>query len=90
MLQFILDEYEVEAKNTRALIGKEFIFIKRIADVIFEAKDKNGCEVIVHIEFESEYKSDEQMDKRKLEYRQLMEMDEDYQGSRLKFFFKKL
>ncbi|MCK5525415.1 MAG: hypothetical protein KAI83_19980, partial [Thiomargarita sp.] len=80
LLQFILDEYEVEAKNTRALIGKEFIFIKRIADVIFEAKDKNGCEVIVHLEFESEYKSDEHMDKRKLEYRQLMEMDEDYQG----------
>ena len=80
LLQFILDEYKVEAKNTRALIGKEFIFIKRIADVIFEAKDKNGCEVIIHLEFESEYKSDEQMDKRKLEYRQLIEMDEDYQG----------
>jgi hypothetical protein len=80
LLQFILDEYQVEAEKTQALIGKEFIAIKRIADVIFEAKDKNGCEVIIHLEFESEYKSDEKMDQRKLEYRHLMEMDEDYQG----------
>ncbi|HAI69867.1 MAG TPA: hypothetical protein DCM38_10600, partial [Gammaproteobacteria bacterium] len=80
LLQFILDEYDVEAENTKALIGKEFIAIKRIADVIFEAKDKKGREVIIHLEFESEYKSDELMDKRKLEYRHLMEMDDDFQG----------
>jgi len=80
LLQFILEEYEVEAEKTQALIGREFIAIKRIADVIFEAKDKKGNEVIIHIEFESEYKSDEKMDQRKLEYRHLMEMDEDYQG----------
>ncbi len=80
LLQFILEEYQVEAQKTKALIGREFIFIKRIADVIFEAKDKNGHEVIIHLEFESEYKSDKEMDQRKLEYRHLMEMDEDYQG----------
>ena len=80
LLQFILEEYEVEAEKTQALIGREFIAIKRIADVIFEAKDKKGNEVIIHIEFESEYKSDDKMDQRKLEYRHLMEMDEDYQG----------
>jgi len=80
LLQFILDEYEIEAENTKALIGKEFIAIKRIADVIFEAKDKKGGEVIIHLEFESEYQSDEKMDKRKLEYRHLMEMDDDFQG----------
>ena len=80
LLQFIFDEYQVEAENAKALIGKEFIAVKRIADVIFEAKDKKGLEVIIHLEFESQYKSDEQMDKRKLEYRHLMEMDEDYQG----------
>ncbi|MEK8021740.1 MAG: hypothetical protein VSS75_033105 [Candidatus Parabeggiatoa sp.] len=80
LLQFILDEYQVEAEKTKALIGKEFIAVKRIADVIFEAKDKKGGEVIIHLEFESQYKSDEQMDKRKLEYRHLMEMDDDYQG----------
>jgi len=44
-LHFILQEYEVKAQKTKALIGKEFIFIKRIADVIFEAKDKNGNDV---------------------------------------------
>jgi len=80
LLQFILDEYEIEADNTKALIGKEFIAIKRIADVIFEAKDKKGGEVIIHLEFETEYQSDEKMDKRKLEYRHLMEMDDDFQG----------
>ena len=80
LLQFILEEYQVEAEKTQALIGKEFIVVKRIADVIFEAVDKNGREVIVHLEFESEYESDEKMDKRKLEYRHLMEMDEAYQG----------
>jgi hypothetical protein len=80
LLQFILAEYQVEAEKTNALIGKEFIAVKRIADVIFEARDKKGHEVIIHLEFESQYKSDEQMDKRKLEYRHLMEMDEDYQG----------
>ena len=80
LLQFILDEYQVEAEKTQVLIGKEFIAVKRIADVIFEAKDKNGREVIIHLEFESEYKSDEKMDQRKLEYRHLMEMDEAYQG----------
>ena len=80
LLQFILAEYQIEAEKTKVLIGKEFIAIKRIADVIFEAKDKKGREVIVHLEFESEYKSDDKMDQRKLEYRHLMEMDEDYQG----------
>ena len=80
LLQFILEEYQVEAEKTQALVGKEFIAVKRIADVIFEAKDKNGYEIIVHLEFESEYESDEKMDKRKLEYRHLMEMDEAYQG----------
>ncbi|EDN71515.1 hypothetical protein BGP_0900 [Beggiatoa sp. PS] len=80
LLQFILDEYQVEAEKTQALIGKEFIAIKRIADVIFEAKDKQGHEVIIHLEFESEYQSDETMDQRKLEYRHLMEMDDAYQG----------
>jgi hypothetical protein len=34
LLDFILQEYQVEAKKTKALIGKEFVFIKRIADVI--------------------------------------------------------
>jgi hypothetical protein len=80
LLNFILEEYQVEAKKTRTLVGREFIVIKRIADVIFEAKDKKGNDVIIHLEFEREYKSDEHMDKRKLEYRHLMEMDEDYQG----------
>jgi formamidopyrimidine-DNA glycosylase len=81
LLQFILDEYQVEAEKTQALIGKEFIAVKRIADVIFEAKDKKGQQdVIIHLEFEGQYQSDNQMDKRKLEYRHLMEMDEDYQG----------
>jgi len=80
LLQFILEEYQVDAEKTKALIGREFIFIKRIADVIFETKDKNGYDVIIHLEFEREYESDEQMDRRKLEYRHLMEMDEDYQG----------
>ena len=80
LLQFILDEYQVEAEKTQALIGKEFIAVKRIADVLFSATDKKGREVIIHLEFETQYKSDEHMDKRKLEYRHLMEMDEDYQG----------
>ena len=80
LLRFILEEYQVEADKTKVLIGKEFISIKRIADVIFEAKDKKGKDVIIHIEFERKYHSDEHMDKRTLEYRQLMEMDEDYEG----------
>ena len=80
LLQFILSEYQVDATQTRALIGKEFVFIKRIADVIFEATDKQGCEVIIHIEFERQYHADSEMDKRKLEYRHLMEMDEDFEG----------
>jgi hypothetical protein len=80
LLDFILKEYEVEAKNTRALIGKEFVVIKRIADVIFEAKDKSGNKVIIHLEFEREFESDKFMDKRKLEYRQLMEMDDGFAG----------
>jgi hypothetical protein len=32
LLQFILEEYQVEAEKTRTLIGKEFIAIKRIAE----------------------------------------------------------
>ena len=80
MLRFILEEYQVEATQSRALIGKEFILIKRIADVLFEAKDKNGNEVIIHLEFERQYESDEHMDKRKLEYRHLMEMDDYFSG----------
>jgi len=80
LLDFILQEYQVKAEKTNALIGKEFVFIKRIADVIFEAKDKSGNDVIIHLEFERKYESDEHMDKRKLEYRHLMEMDEGYEG----------
>jgi len=80
LLRFILEEYQVEATQSRTLIGKEFILIKRIADVLFEAKDKNGNKVIIHLEFERQYESDEQMDKRKLEYRHLMEMDDELEG----------
>ncbi|OAD20789.1 hypothetical protein THIOM_003484, partial [Candidatus Thiomargarita nelsonii] len=29
LLKFILDGYQVEAEKTRALVGKEFVFIKR-------------------------------------------------------------
>jgi len=80
LLQFILDEYQIEAEKTQVMIGKEFIAVKRIADVIFSATDKKGREVIIHLEFETQYKSDDYMDQRKLEYRHLMEMDEDFQG----------
>jgi len=80
LLRFILEEYQVEATQSRTLVGKEFILIKRIADVLFEAQDKNGNNVIIHLEFERKYESDEKMDKRKLEYRQLMEMDDEIQG----------
>ena len=45
LLQFILQEYHVEAKKTKALIGREFIAIKRIADVIFEAFDMSPIKV---------------------------------------------
>ncbi|MEN8219166.1 MAG: hypothetical protein ABFS56_22935 [Pseudomonadota bacterium] len=83
LLQFILEEYQVEAEKTKVMIGKEFISIKRIADVIFEAKDKEGNDVIIHLEFERKYKSDEHMDKRTLEYRHLMEMDDDYKGKEI-------
>jgi len=80
LLQFILEEYQVDVKHARTLIGKEFVLIKRIADVIFEATDKQGNEVIIHLELERKYESDEKMDKRKLEYRHLMEMDDYFEG----------
>ncbi|RKZ54043.1 MAG: hypothetical protein DRR16_06140 [Candidatus Parabeggiatoa sp. nov. 3] len=80
LLRFILDEYQVDATQSKTLIGKEFIMIKRIADVLFEAKDKNGNDVIIHLEFERQYESDGKMDKRKLEYRHLMEMDDELEG----------
>jgi len=83
LLRLILEEYQVEADKSKVLIGKEFISIKRIADVIFEAKDKKGKDVIIHIEFERKYHSDKHMDKRTLEYRHLMEMDEDYGGKEI-------
>jgi hypothetical protein len=59
LLRFILEEYQVEATQSRTLVGKEFILIKRIADVLFEAQDKNGNNVIIHLEFERQYESDE-------------------------------
>jgi hypothetical protein len=80
LLQFILEEYKVDAMHSKTLIGKEFIMVKRIADVLFEAKDKQGNDVIIHLEFEREYESDGKMDKRKLEYRHLMEMDDGLEG----------
>jgi hypothetical protein len=80
LLQLILDEYQIQAEKTQALIGKEFIALKWIVDVIYEAKSKTGREFIIQLEFETEYKSDEYMDKRKLHYRHMMEMDEDFQG----------
>jgi predicted transposase YdaD len=79
LLDFILQEYQVDVEKSKVLTGK-LVFIKRIADVIFEAKDKSGNDVIIHMEFERKYESDEYMDKRKLEYRHLMEMDEGYEG----------
>jgi hypothetical protein len=78
-LQFILDEFQLEAEKTKAFVRKEMA-IKRIADVILEAKDKKGDKVIIHLDFEKEYDSDDKMDKRLLEKRQLMEMDDYFQG----------
>jgi hypothetical protein len=77
-LQFLLDELEIDAEKTQALVRK-VIDIKQIADVIFEASDKNGHDFMILIEFENQYQSDEEMDNRKLQNRRLMAMDENYQ-----------
>jgi len=55
---------------------KEIIALNQIADMFLETKDAKGKEILLQIEFEAEYNTDKEMDRRILHYDSFVDFDQ--------------
>ncbi|OAD19251.1 hypothetical protein THIOM_005127 [Candidatus Thiomargarita nelsonii] len=55
---------------------KEIIALNQIADMFLETKDQKGKDIILQIEFEAEYNTDKEMDRRILHYESFVDFDQ--------------
>jgi hypothetical protein len=56
--------------------NKEIIAFSEIADMFLETKDATGKDILLQIEFEAEYNTDKEMDKRILHYESFVDFDQ--------------
>ncbi len=55
---------------------KEIIALNQIADMFLETKDLQGKDILLQIEFEAEYNTDKEMDRRILHYESFVDFDQ--------------
>ncbi len=55
---------------------KEIIALNQIADMFLETKNLEGKEILIQIEFEAEYNTDKEMDRRILHYESFVDFDQ--------------
>jgi transcriptional/translational regulatory protein YebC/TACO1 len=55
---------------------KEIIALSQIADMFLETKDATGKDILLQIEFEAEYNTDKEMDRRILHYESFVDFDQ--------------
>jgi len=55
---------------------KEIITLNQIADMFLETKDPKGKDILLQIEFEAEYNTDKEMDRRILHYDSFVDFDQ--------------
>jgi len=55
---------------------KEIIVLNQIADMFLETKDKLGKDILLQIEFEAEYNTDKQMDRRVWHYESIVDLEQ--------------
>jgi len=55
---------------------KEIIALNQIADMFLETKDAKGKDILLQIEFEAEYNTDKEMDRRILHYDSFVDFDQ--------------
>jgi len=63
---------------------KEIIALNQIADMFLETKDQKGKDIILQIEFEAEYNTDKEMDRRILHYESFVDFDQQRTHARNK------
>lgn len=55
---------------------KEIIVLNQIADIFLETKNKQGKDILLQIEFEAEYNTDKQMDRRVWRYESFVDIEQ--------------
>jgi len=63
---------------------KEIISLNQIADMFLETKDQKGKDILLQIEFEAEYNTDKEMDRRILHYESFIDFDQQRTHARNK------
>jgi hypothetical protein len=63
---------------------KEIIALNQIADMFLETKDPKGKDILLQIEFEAEYNTDKEMDRRILHYESFVDFDQQRRHARNK------
>ncbi|RKZ91333.1 MAG: hypothetical protein DRR19_07480 [Candidatus Parabeggiatoa sp. nov. 1] len=61
---------------------KEIIALTQIADMFLETKDPTGKDILLQIEFEAEYNTDKEMDRRILHYESFVDFDQQRRHAR--------
>jgi hypothetical protein len=73
-------EYPQAIKPT----DKEIIVLNQIADMFLETKDKQGKDILLQIEFEAEYNTDKEMDRRVWRYETFVDVEQQKSHERNK------
>jgi len=66
------NNYSQDIKPT----DKEIITLNQIADMFLETKDQKGKDILLQVEFEAEYNTDKEMDRRILHYEGFVDFDQ--------------
>lgn len=72
---------DVDFSTAKYHPGLELIVVKRIADVIYTIKDKQGQSLLIQLEFESYKGNDDEFSKRMKDYRKLLSIKNDFHAA---------
>jgi len=70
------DNAQKNYPQTIKTTDKEIIVLNQIADMFLETKNLQGKDILLQIEFEAEYNTDKEMDRRILHYESLVDFDQ--------------
>jgi hypothetical protein len=56
--------------------NKEIVVLNQIADAFLETKDLQGKDILIQVEFEAEYNTDKEMDRRMLHYENFVDVEQ--------------
>jgi hypothetical protein len=63
-------------------LNKEIIVLNKLADMFLETKDSKGKDILLQIEFEAEYNTDKEMDRRVWHYESVVDIEQQKSHTR--------